>query len=77
MAAQPRLDIATLGPPEDRDIAKIAKGWDIALKHSKERLVHLFQWDDDELDQARRQGLIILETSCLFVHACIKPGQYK
>ena len=56
---------------------KIAKGWTIAMLYSKDRLKRVHGWGDDQLDKAVRDGKLVLETVCLFVHACVKRGQYQ
>lgn len=61
----------------ERDIDKIAKGWSIAMKYSQERLEKVYNLDREQLDAAIHQGHLVLETVCLFVHACIKHGQYR
>ncbi|KAG5981436.1 hypothetical protein E4U55_002940 [Claviceps digitariae] len=62
--------------PPERDIDKIAKGWSIAMSYSKKRLQTLHDWQDQELQTAVRQGKLVLETVCLFVHACVRHRQY-
>jgi hypothetical protein len=59
------------------DLDKIAKGWEIAMKYSKERLQRVHDLAADELDDAINDGRLVLETVCLFVHACIRHNQYK
>lgn len=61
----------------ERDIDQIAKGWTIAMLYSKERLKRVYDWENDQLEKATREGKLVLETVCLFVHACIKHGQYQ
>ncbi|KZZ96084.1 hypothetical protein AAL_04380 [Moelleriella libera RCEF 2490] len=61
----------------ERDIDKIAKGWTIAMVYSKERLQRLNGWEHDQMEKAEREGKLVLETTCLFVHACVKHGQYQ
>ncbi|KAG5929245.1 hypothetical protein E4U53_002484 [Claviceps sorghi] len=61
----------------ERDIDKIAKGWTIAMSYSEKRLKRLHDWKDHELQTAARRGMLVLETVCLFVHACVKHGQYQ
>ncbi|KAK7415228.1 hypothetical protein QQZ08_000672 [Neonectria magnoliae] len=61
----------------ERDIEKIAKGWSIAMNYSKERLKRVFDLECDQLEDAVNEGRVVLETICLFMHACIKHGQYK
>lgn len=61
----------------ERDLDKIAKGWTIAMAYSAKRLKSLHGWQDRELETAARQGKLVLETTCLFVHACVKHGQYQ
>ena len=60
----------------ERDVEKIAKGWTIAMAYSKERLRRIDKLEDRELDEAVREGRLVLETTCLFIHACVKRGQY-
>lgn len=59
------------------DMDKIAKGWSIAMFYSKERLKRVHELEDAQLDKAIQEGKLVLETLCLFVHACIKRGQYR
>lgn len=61
----------------ERDLEKMAKGWQIAMSYSEKRLKKLNRWEDYELEEAVRGGKIVLETVCLFVHACVKHGQYQ
>ncbi|KJZ74811.1 hypothetical protein HIM_05720 [Hirsutella minnesotensis 3608] len=61
----------------DRDLDKIAKGWAIAMLYSRERLKRIYDWSDAKLQAATEEGLVVLETVCLFVHSCVKRGQYK
>ncbi|KAG6000226.1 hypothetical protein E4U21_005688 [Claviceps maximensis] len=61
----------------ERDIDKIAKSWAIAMSYSEKRLKKLHDWQDHELEMAAREGKLVLETVCLFVHACVKHGQYE
>ena len=61
----------------ERDIEKIEKGWSIAMNYSKERLKRVFDLECDQLEDAVNEGRVVLETICLFMHACIKHGQYK
>ncbi|ODA83250.1 hypothetical protein RJ55_01762 [Drechmeria coniospora] len=60
----------------ERDLEKISKGWSTAMSYSKERLQRVHSLESEELEQATRDGNLVLETVCLFVHACIKCGQY-
>lgn len=62
---------------EMTDMEKIAKGWSIAMFYSKERLQRVHSLTDGQLDKAVQEGRLVLETLCLFVHACIKRGQYR
>lgn len=62
---------------EMTDMDKIAKGWSIAMFYSKERLKRVHELEDAQLDKAIQEGKLVLETLCLFVHACIKRGQYR
>ncbi|KAF4472777.1 hypothetical protein FALBO_331 [Fusarium albosuccineum] len=61
----------------ERDIDKIAKGWEIAMSYSKDRLKRVYDLKGDQLDDAINEGRLVLETVCLFMHACVKHGQYK
>ncbi|KAL7910119.1 hypothetical protein GGI35DRAFT_355488 [Trichoderma velutinum] len=63
--------------PEDSMMHKIEKGWSIAMNCSEERLKRIYSWTDDELSVAMQQGLVMLETVCVFVHGGVKSGQYK
>lgn len=56
---------------------KMEKGWSIATSCSEERLRRVYDWTDAELEAAAKEGLVMLETVCVFVHGCIKSGQYK
>uniref|UniRef100_A0A0D2XHJ6 Uncharacterized protein n=1 Tax=Fusarium oxysporum (strain Fo5176) TaxID=660025 RepID=A0A0D2XHJ6_FUSOF len=47
------------------DLDKIAKGWKIAMKCSKERLQRVHDLAADELDDAINDGHLVLETVCL------------
>ncbi|KAM0200066.1 hypothetical protein ACHAPA_007026 [Fusarium lateritium] len=62
---------------QEKDLDKIAKGWSIAMKYSKERLQRVHDLEDDQLDDAINDGHLVLETVCLFMHACVRRGQYK
>lgn len=61
----------------ERDLDKVAKGWSIAMVYSKERLKRVYEWEGEQLEQACKEGRLVLETVCLFIHACVKHGQYK
>ncbi|RSM19292.1 hypothetical protein CDV31_001970 [Fusarium ambrosium] len=62
----------------ERDIDKIAKGWSIAMRCSKERLKRVHGLEtEQQLDDAVKKGQVVLETVCVFMHACVKRGQYK
>lgn len=61
----------------ETDIEKIAKGWAIAMQCSKERIRTVYTMDDEELADAINDGRLVLETTCLFIHACVRQGQYK
>jgi hypothetical protein len=56
---------------------KMEKGWAIATRCSEQRLKRIYEWTDAELNTAIREGMVMLETVCVFVHGCIKSGQYK
>lgn len=62
---------------DDSTMNKIEKGWGIATRCSEERLKRIYDWTDDELSAAIQEGLVMLETVCVFVHGCIKSGQYR
>lgn len=61
----------------ERDLEKVEKGWSIAMLYSKERLKRVHDLKGDDLDNAINEGHLVLETLCLFMHSCIKRGQYK
>lgn len=56
---------------------KMEKGWAIATRCSEQRLKRVYEWTDAELGTAVKEGMVMLETVCVFVHGCIKSGQYK
>lgn len=56
---------------------KMEKGWAIATRCSEQRLKRIYEWTDAELNTAIKEGMVMLETVCVFVHGCIKSGQYK
>lgn len=62
---------------EYHNMDKIAKGWAIAMLYSKDRIKRVHDLEEAQLDKAIHDGKLVLETLCLFVHACIKRGQYK
>ncbi|KAK5991105.1 hypothetical protein PT974_09383 [Cladobotryum mycophilum] len=72
-----QVDDIVLSDPDHRDLDKIAKGWSLAMKYSTKRLKRVHELDESQLDAAISEGHLILETVCLFVHSCIKSGQYK
>lgn len=47
------------------------------MLYSKERLKRVYDWENDQLEKAEKEGKLVLETVCLFVHACVKHGQYQ
>ncbi|KAF4962201.1 hypothetical protein FSARC_9716 [Fusarium sarcochroum] len=61
----------------EKDIDEIAKGWSIAMKCSKDRLQRVHDLEADQLDDAIKAGHLVLETTCLFMHAAIRHGQFK
>ncbi|CAM1501769.1 Fc.00g037530.m01.CDS01 [Cosmosporella sp. VM-42] len=61
----------------ERDVEKIAKGWSIAMNYSKDRIKRIYDLEDDQMEEAINEGRVVLETVCLFMHACVKHGQYK
>ncbi|KAH7316627.1 hypothetical protein B0I35DRAFT_259510 [Stachybotrys elegans] len=57
-------------------IDKMAKGWQLAQEYSKKRL--LAADNRNEMDpESKFDECLLLETLCLFLHACIKPGQHE
>ncbi|TFB02300.1 hypothetical protein CCMA1212_005952 [Trichoderma ghanense] len=62
---------------DEMTIKKMEKGWAIATRCSEERLRRVHGWDEEQLGEAVRRGLVLLETVCVFVHGCIKSGQFK
>ncbi|KAL7800009.1 hypothetical protein V8C37DRAFT_363739 [Trichoderma ceciliae] len=62
---------------DDSVMNKMEKGWTIATRCSEERLKRIYEWTDAELDAAVKKGLVMLETVCVFVHGCVKSGQFK
>lgn len=70
-------NLAIMSEWPERDIDKIAKGWSIAMRCSKERLKRVYGLETQQLDDAVNQGRVVLETVCVFMHACVKRGQYK
>lgn len=69
--------MSVLSELPERDIEKISKGWSIAMNYSQERLKRVYELECDQLENAVNEGRVVLETVCLFMHACIKHGQYK
>ncbi|RCI08808.1 hypothetical protein L249_4671 [Ophiocordyceps polyrhachis-furcata BCC 54312] len=61
----------------EQDLAIIAKGWNKARLYSLERLKRICALEGEQLAQTIKDGGLVLETVCLFVHACIKQGQYS
>jgi hypothetical protein len=61
----------------ETDVSEIAKGWAVAMRYSEERLRRVYKLDDEAFDAAIHEGRLVLETVCLFVHACVKRGQYR
>lgn len=59
------------------DIEKVSRAWDLAMRFSKSRIQTVCEMDDEALQVAINDGRLILETTCLFFHACVRPGQYK
>lgn len=70
-------DIAPTMACAETDIEKIAKGWSIAMRYSKKRIQEVRKLDDEALEDVISDGHLVLETTCLFVHACVKQGQYR
>ncbi|KAH8131803.1 uncharacterized protein TrAFT101_009940 [Trichoderma asperellum] len=62
---------------DDGVLKKMEKGWAIAMRCSEQRLQRIYEWTDAELNTAVKEGMVMLETVCVFVHGCIKSGQYK
>lgn len=61
----------------ETDVSKIAKGWAVAMQCSEDRLRNVYKLDGTSLDSAIQEGRLVLETVCLFVHSCVKRGQYR
>ncbi|KOS20708.1 hypothetical protein ESCO_004149 [Escovopsis weberi] len=61
---------------KSRDLDKMAKGWSIAMQCSKKRLDRVYALDESRLSKVVEEGYLVLETVCLFVHSCVKSGQY-
>ncbi|KEY65725.1 hypothetical protein S7711_05555 [Stachybotrys chartarum IBT 7711] len=59
------------------DLELIRSGWKIAMACSKDRLVSVHGWSDSEVEKATNDGRLMLETISVFVHCCIKSGQYR
>ncbi|KAL7948387.1 hypothetical protein V8C42DRAFT_314270 [Trichoderma barbatum] len=62
---------------DDSTLRRVEKGWSIAMSCSEDRLKRVYGWKDDEFTAAIQQGLVMLETVCVFVHGCVKSGQYR
>ncbi|KAI5464024.1 ferric reductase like transmembrane component-domain-containing protein [Mariannaea sp. PMI_226] len=60
-----------------RDLQQIGKAWSIAMMYSKKRLERVYDLQRDQLEKAVDEGRVVLETVCLFMHACIKHNQFK
>ncbi|KAF4595181.1 hypothetical protein GQ602_000794 [Ophiocordyceps camponoti-floridani] len=60
-----------------KDLHVIAKAWKKASKHSLDRLQRIHKLEGPQLEEAVRDGRLVLETACLLVHASIKQGQYS
>lgn len=61
----------------EQDLNKVSKGWSVAMSYSKERLRRVHKLDGETLENVQEEGTVLLETVCLFVHACVKRGQYR
>lgn len=61
----------------ETDIEKMTKGWSKAMEFSKARLQRVHDLAEDQLDDAIKAGHLVLENVCLFMHACVKRGQYR
>lgn len=46
----------------DRDLDRVAKGWSIAMVYSCERLQRVHAWNGERLEQAVKEGRLVLET---------------
>lgn len=69
--------MADLPETESEHVEQAAKGWAIASLYSKEKLRRVHKLDGADLEAAIEKGQLVLETLCLFVHACVKHGQYR
>lgn len=58
-------------------LEQAAKGWAVASFYSIEKLRRIYKLEGADLQQAIAEGRLVLETTCLFVHACVKHGQYR
>lgn len=54
-----------------------AKAWSTATFYSEEKLKRICKLEGAKLDAAIDEGRLVLETVCLFVHACVKHGQFR
>ncbi|RBR16780.1 uncharacterized protein FIESC28_06815 [Fusarium coffeatum] len=61
----------------ETDLEKMTKGWSKAMEFSKARLQRIHDLAEDQLDDAIKAGHLVLENVCLFMHACVKRGQYR
>ncbi|CEI60762.1 hypothetical protein FVEN_g2574 [Fusarium venenatum] len=61
----------------ERDIEEMAKGWSKAMGFSKARLQRVHDLAEDQLDDAINAGHLVLENVCLFIHACVRHGQFR
>ncbi|KAI9163180.1 hypothetical protein HJFPF1_04779 [Paramyrothecium foliicola] len=61
----------------DTELGKMAKGWSLAMSYSKDRLKNVYQLEDFQLEDAIKDGRLLLETVCLFTHCCVKRKQYR
>jgi hypothetical protein len=61
----------------ENNLEKMAKGWSKAMECSEEKLRVVRGLEGEALAQAIGQGQLILETVCLFTHACVKSNQFR
>jgi hypothetical protein len=71
------VTMADLETSQDKELGKISKGWNIAMKFAQERLQRVYDLDDNQLERAVADGRVLLETLCLFIHSAVKRRQYR
>ncbi|KAL4722444.1 hypothetical protein ACLX1H_010798 [Fusarium chlamydosporum] len=62
---------------QETDVEEMAKAWSKAMEFSEARLQRVHDLAEDQLDDAINAGHLVLENVCLFMHACVKRGQFK